>query len=735
MYYDEYSEKLFTRRAFVVGALQLCGLVILGARLAWLQIAKGKRYKMLSDKNRINIKILPPPRGEIVDRFGVPLAVNTQTYRALIIPEQTDNIEKSLRALQKVIYVEEGYIQRVLKEATKTAKFIPLRIKEGLSWGDVARVEVRLPDLPGIFIDVGDIRTYPYRSATAHVVGYVRAVSREDLKADDPIMRLPGFRIGKTGIEKVYDKEMRGKPGAAEVEVNVVGREVRELKRKAPVFGKRVTLSIDGELQRITQEILSTYKSASAVIMDANSGAIYAMVSYPSFDPNAFVRGLTKDEWKIISKDPAHPQTNKAISGQYPPGSTFKMMTALAGLEAGVINRNTLVFCSGYYDYGKSRYHCWKHGGHGYVNLERALQESCDVYFYKMATDVGIDKIADMARRFGLGDKLGIELGSEASGLIPDEAWKKKTMGVKWYPGETIISSIGQGNVLTTPLQLAVMTARLVNGGVGVKPWLTCYVGEEFLGHSNWDKLDVNPKHLALVMNGMNRVVNNKRGTAYRSRIKIKGMEMGGKTGTAQVQRITAEQRRLGVKNEDLPWEQRHHALFVGYAPISNPRYVCSVVVEHGIGGSRAAAPIAKMLLEHTQKRDPASIQMRSAALKTSTHNDKAKDQTKDQTKAKPVSEQKQQQTISTTSSKPSSKLLSQKPSGSNNNKKIKQNTETSKLIKQKKIKIKPKRKLQDKPIKNPAVKNTELSPKIDVSKKVKKTRKIRRIKRTRYND
>jgi len=615
MYHDDYSEKLFSRRAFVIGGLQLCGLAILGVRLAWLQIAQGKRYKMLSDKNRINIKILPPPRGEIVDRFGVPLAVNTQTYRVLIIPEQTDNIEKSLRALQGVIYVEEEHIQRILKESTKTAKFIPLRIKEGLSWGDVARVEVRLPDLPGIFIDVGDIRSYPYRDATAHIVGYVRAASKEDLEADDPVLRLPGFRIGKTGIEKVYDEEMRGKPGAAEVEVNVVGREVRELKRKDPLLGRRVTLTIDGELQRITQETLSAHKSASAVIMDAYSGAIYAMASYPSFDPNIFVRGFTTEEWQAIAEDTGHPQTNKAISGQYPPGSTFKMITALAGLKAGIINRDTLVFCPGHYEYGKSRYHCWKRGGHGYVNLQTALQESCDTYFYKISTEIGIDAIADMARRFGLGENLGLELGAEASGLIPDEAWKKKTLGTIWYPGETIISSIGQGNILTTPLQLAVMTSRLVNGGLGVKPWLTGYVGEQYLGRNDWENLDINPKHLALVRSGMDRVVNNRKGTAHKSRIDIEGMEMGGKTGTAQVQRITPEQRRLGVKNEDLPWRQRHHALFVGYAPVNDPRYVCSVVIEHGVGGSKAAAPIAKVLLEQTQRRDPAGTHMQPEVL------------------------------------------------------------------------------------------------------------------------
>ena len=616
MYHDDYSEKLFSRRAFVIGGLQFFGLIILGARLTWLQIAQGKRYKMLSDKNRINIKILPPPRGEIVDRFGVPLAINIQTYRVLIIPEQTDDIEKSIRLLQKVIYVEEDHIARIMKEASKTAKFIPLRIKEGLSWGDVAKVEVRLPDLPGIFIDVGDVRSYPYRDSTAHIVGYVRAVSKEDLKADDPVLRLPGFRIGKTGIEKVYDKKMRGKPGAAEVEVNVVGREVRELKRKNALFGQRVTLTIDGELQRITQKTLSIHKSASAVIMDAYSGAIYAMASHPAFDPNMFVRGLTTEEWGAIAEDPVHSQTNKAISGQYPPGSTFKMITALAGLEAGVINQNTIVRCSGHYEYGKSRYHCWKSVGHGNMNLETAIQESCDVYFYKLATEIGIDAIADMARRFGFGSRLGLELGQEKPGLIPDVAWKKKKTGLPWYPGETIISSIGQGNILTTPLQLAVMTARLVNGGLAVKPWLTGYVGDQYFGRDNWDSLDINPKHLALVCRGMERVVNSVKGTAYASRIRTAGMEMGGKTGTAQVQRITAEQRRLGIKNKDLPWKQRHHALFVGYAPIEDPRYVCSIIIEHGVGGSSAAAPLAKTLLEQTQLRDPASTLLQPEILK-----------------------------------------------------------------------------------------------------------------------
>lgn len=612
MFHDDHNEKSFTRRAFFVGALQFLGLCILGGRLAWLQIAQGRQYKTLSDKNRINIKIVPPSRGEIVDRFGVPLAVNKQNFRVLIIPEQVDDLEKSLKTLGKVIELEPDTIKRVMKRASRSPKFIPIKVKEDLSWEEVAKIEVNLPDLPGLSIDRGEIRNYPYRDATAHIIGYVRSPSQEDLdKQNDPVLGLPGFKIGKTGIEKVYEDQLRGHAGASEVEVNVSGREVRELRRKSATLGQRVTLSVDGELQRFTLEALSAHKAASAVVMDANTGALYAIASYPSFDPNMFVRGLTNEEWQIIRDDPVHPQTNKAISGQYPPASTFKMLTALAGLEAGVINEHTRVQCPGHYEYGGHTFHCWKKYGHGSMDLVGALEQSCDTYFYKMATEVGIEKIAAMANRFGLGQKLNLELGGEKSGLIPNKAWKKKALGERWQHGETIVASIGQGYILTTPLQLAVMTAQMVNGGYAIRPWIT----EDITQGSTWQKstkgnaLGINQKHLDLVMKGMNAVVNNEKGTAYKSRIETEGMEMGGKTGTAQVQRITAEQRKLGIKNEDLAWEQRHHALFVGYVPLDKPQYVCAVVVEHGIGGSRAAAPLAKLLLEETQRRNPASSQ------------------------------------------------------------------------------------------------------------------------------
>ena len=616
---DDLAEKVFTRRAIVIGGLQVVGLGILGARLAWLQISQGKRYAMLSDKNRINIKMLPPLRGEIVDRYGVPLAVNTQNYRVLIVPEQVEDLEKSLNAVQNIIYVSEDDIVRVMKEAAKASKFIPLRIKGDLTWGEVAKIEVHLPDLPGLSIDRGEERSYPYSDATAHIIGYVRSVSQKDLEnGGAPVLKHPGFKIGKTGIEKVYDLDLRGKTGAAEVEVNVHGREVRELKRRDASIGDRITLSIDGELQRFTQEILSRHKSASAVIMDAHTGAIYAMASYPSFDPNAFVRGISQAEWQELLEDDALPQTNKTIAGQYPPGSTFKMMTALAGLKAGVINEYTTVFCPGFFKLGRDKFHCWKKHGHGKVNLKMALQQSCDTYFYEMAAEVGIEAIADMARQFGMGEELGLDLLEEKPGLIPDKKWKRKRFNAKWHPGESVVASIGQGYILTTPLQLAVMTARLVNGGKAVSPWLTGYVGDKFMAEQQEAPLmNIPKKHLDLVISGMDMVVNSAKGTARASRIKEKGKEMGGKTGTAQVRRITKEQRRLGVKNKDLPWEQRHHALFVGYAPTNNPRYVCSIVVEHGVGGSSAAAPLAKELLQRTQERDPARIQMQPKIIES----------------------------------------------------------------------------------------------------------------------
>jgi len=391
--------------------------------------------------------------------------------------------------------------------------------------------------------------------------------------------------------------------------VNVIGREVRELKRKESGQGKRVVLTIDGELQRFAQERLAEQRSASAVVMDAHTGAVYALASHPAFNPNEFTSGLSVETWQELLADAAKPMTNKAIAGQYPPASTFKMITILAGLKSGHINSKTTVYCPGHYTFGKDKFHCWKRSGHGWVNPTTALAYSCDTFFYELSTEIGIDNIAAMAREFGLGEKLDFELSQERPGLVADKNWKLANRGQKWRPGETIVSSIGQGSMQATPLQLAVMTARLVNGGYAVKPWVSGNESHGVMDDRKWPKMSVNDRHLSIVKRGMDAVVNTKKGTAFGSRIEEPEMAMGGKTGTAQVKRITMADRKAGIKNEDLVWKHRHHALFVGYAPLDNPRYIASVVVEHGIGGSKTAAPIAHDLLVEVQKRNPAKTQ------------------------------------------------------------------------------------------------------------------------------
>lgn len=602
----------FSRRALFIGACQAGVLLLLGSRLAWLQTVEGNRYRMLAESNRINLKMIAPSRGEIVDRFGVPLAINNQNFRVLLVPEQTEDIEDSLHKLQKFVKIDEKTIQKVVKQAKKSPGYTALEVADDLSWDAVAKIEVNITDLPGMSIDMGEVRHYPFADATAHIIGYVGAASEKDQGEDkDPLLKLPGFEVGKIGIERTWDASLRGRAGSAEMEVNVVGREVRELHNIAPKPGDRVVLTIDAELQRFAQTRLVEHRSASAVVMDANTGAIYALASYPAFDPNHFTGGISHERYEELLEDITLPLINKAVAGQYPPGSTFKMVTALAALEAGVINEGHYETCPGHYDFGNGRFHCWKSGGHGGMNVVSALSESCDVFFYKIATEVGIKRIAAMAHRLGLGELFDMELKQEErAGLIPDEDWKKAKMGEGWHPGETINASIGQGYTLTTPLQLAVMTARIVNGGKAVKPWLTGYVGDRQVLQPTWSDIGLKERNVTLVMRGMANVVNSQTGTGYGSRIEEPGMEMGGKSGTAQVKRITKQERALGVKNEDLPWQFRHHALFVAYAPLVNPKYACAVVVEHGVGGSKAAAPVAKDLLLMAQQRDPAGKPM-----------------------------------------------------------------------------------------------------------------------------
>jgi penicillin-binding protein 2 len=602
---DQDRQKLFNRRMAMLAGGNALMLSMLAGRLYFLQVIEADKYKTLADENRINLKLLPPPRGYIVDRRGVPVAVNRQNYRVLVVREEAGDVEATLDRLSRVVDVGDGEKRRVLKEMRRKRGFVPVTVRENLNWDEVARIEVHSPDLPGVSIDEGQSRHYPYQESLAHILGYVAAVSEKE-QTGDPLLELPGFRIGKAGIEKIYDLALRGTGGNSQVEVNAFGRVIRELSRTDGQPGAEVSLTIDMELQDMISRRLAG-ESAAAVVMDVHRGDVLAMVSTPSFDPNAFNKGLSVGDWRALTSNPMAPLSNKAVAGQYAPGSTYKMIVALAALERGVISPGTKVFCSGSVDLGNATFHCWKKHGHGLMDLKQAIAQSCDVYFYEIAKRTGIDNISAMARRFGIGGRLGIDIPGEKPGMAPTRDWKFATIGVPWQVGETLIAGIGQGFVLTTPLQLAVMTARLVNGGYGVTPHLTRDVVTENgivpRNEAAFKSIGVSAGNLDFVRRAMSAVVNSETGTARASRIDDKDFKMGGKTGTAQVRRISKAEREQGViKNAQLPWEERDHALFVGFAPADNPRYAVSVVIEHGGGGSSVAAPIARDILTEVRR-------------------------------------------------------------------------------------------------------------------------------------
>ena len=606
MHWDNERHKNFSRRAAMLAGGKALLISALVGRMYFLQVVESKRYKIMADENRVSFRLLAPLRGQIVDRFGVPIADNQQNYRVLLIPEQTEDIEKTLLRLGSLIPITKTEKRYILREISRKRSFVPVTLRENLSWEDVARIEVNSPDLPGIMIDVGQSRFYPFAIETAHILGYVAVVSEGEVTGD-PLLELPGFRVGKSGVEKVYDKVLRGASGSLQVEVNAFGRVIRELKRNEGQPGTRLHLTIDTQLQKLAYEKL-TGESGSVVVMDIHSGEVLAMVSAPAFDPNAFNKGLSTTEWNDLISNERSPLINKSIGGHYAPGSTFKMVVALAALEKGVISSESELFCSGDIKLGNATFHCWKKGGHGVTDLKKGIAQSCDVYFYEIAKRTGIERIAEMAKRLGFGSSLGLDLPGEKPGLIPSSEWKKLVIGVPWQQGETLLAGIGQGYVLTTPLQLVVMVARLVNGGVSVTPHLTRDIVSEDgivrrMKKENKD-LGLTPAHLSLIRDAMNSVVNMPGGTAFNSRIQKPEFRMGGKTGTAQVRRISMQERETRVlKNNELPWKERDHALFVGYAPVDTPRYAISVVVEHGGGGSKVAAPIARDVLEMVQRR------------------------------------------------------------------------------------------------------------------------------------
>lgn len=604
---DNDKGKVLIRRSLIMALIKFLLLMVIIARLYYLQVYQADRYKTLADENRISTRLLVPPRGIIFDRNGVTIASNQQNFQALIVAEQAPNVQETLDAFKKIMPLSEAEEERIKKDLKRNRSFVPIKIRDNLSWEEVSRIQLNAPDLPGIVIDEGLTRYYPFGAGMAHILGYVSSVSDKDVK-DDPLLEVPGFKIGKSGIEKYLEKALRGESGNLKLEVNAYGRIMKEIERVDGIPGKDVQLTIDSRLQQKAFELFGE-ESGAAVLLDVHTGEILAFVSAPSFDPNMMTQGLSTEDWNALLHNERNPLTDKAISGQYSPGSTFKMIVALAALEAGVIKPETRTYCAGKMFLGNHAFHCWKKEGHGHLNVVEALQHSCDIFFYETAQKLGIEKIADMARRFGLGSKINIGLENEKAGLIPDKEWKLRRFGEPWQQGESLISGIGQGYILTTPLQLATMTARLVNGGYEIKPtFLKVSDGEK----SKIRKIDVSPTNLELIKEGMYAVVNKPGGTAWRSQFDYHGQRMGGKTGTTQVRRITMKERREGIKKQsELPWRLRNHALFVGYAPHDNPKYAVAVLVEHGGGGSSVAAPLAGKILREAVMLDPTREEVR----------------------------------------------------------------------------------------------------------------------------
>jgi penicillin-binding protein 2 len=603
MHRDAERLRSFSRRTLLLGAGQLAVFGALAGRLYYLQVVAADQYALLADENRINHRLLPPARGVVFDRNGVPIANNRPTYRILVIPEQAEDLGGTLYQVARLIPLAPERVAEVMVEARRRRSFVPIMIRDDLAWSEVARIAIHAPELPGIALDSGLLRDYPLHDVMAHLLGYVGPVSPLELNGD-ALLELPEFRIGKDGIEKTYDQHLRGRAGISRFEVNALGREIKELYRQDGEPGRDLGLTIDLELQRFVHARLGTQESASAVVLDAQSGEVLALTSVPAFEPSVFGNGVSRKIWRELTTDPRAPLLNKAISGQYPPGSTFKMIVALAALEAGVAGPDHGVYCPGHLTLGRHTFHCWKRGGHGELSLVDALAQSCDVYFYDLARKVGIDPIAAMARRFGLGERLGIDLPGERAALVPDRAWKRAALNDAWHQGETLVVGIGQGYLQATPLQLAVMAARIASGRA-VQPSLVR--GEVALHRQAGaaPPIGVSDSSLTFVRRGMFEVVNGARGTARAYQLPPE-LAMAGKTGTSQVRRISRAERQAGLrKNEDKPWEERDHALFVAFAPYHEPRYALAVVVEHGGSGSSAAGPIARDIMAKALELNP----------------------------------------------------------------------------------------------------------------------------------
>ena len=601
---------VFTRRALLIMAGQVGALGALAAKLYHVQVVEGQNYATLAENNRVSARLIAPPRGRILDRYGQVVAGNKLNWRALLLAEQTDDVAGTLDAFAALVPLADHDRARIDRELHHRRRFIPIAIRDFLTWEEMARIEVNAPDLPGIIVDVGTTRVYPFGEQLAHVVGYVAPPQEADM-GDDPMLALPGIRIGRAGIEKIHDEDLRGQAGEVQMEVNAVGRVIRELDRQDGQPGDEIGLTLDVDLQQAVLARIGD-QSASAVVLDCRNGEVMAMASNPSFDPSLFDSGVSQAQWAEWTRDRGTPLINKATAGVYPPGSTFKMAVAIAGMEAGSLSPGDRINCPGYIDVGTARFHCWKKGGHGLLDLHGGLKNSCDVFFYEVARRTGMDHIAGVCHRLGLGTELDVDLPGQRIGLIPTPAWRR-AHGHPWNLGDTIVSGIGQGYVQVTPLQLATYTARIATGRA-VQPHFTRSVSgtlQPGLQAADWPSLGLPDRELQAVRGGMFAVVNEAGGSGTKARLPMPGVQLAGKTGSAQVRRVSRELREHGNFNSArLPWEFRPHALFVCFAPWDAPRYAISVVVEHGNAGADAAAPLARDLMMATLTRDPANRQV-----------------------------------------------------------------------------------------------------------------------------
>ena len=590
----------FGRRAFVLGSAQAAVGGLLAVRMGWLAIAENAHYNLLAESNRVNLTLVPPRRGWIVDRNGHPIANNRTDFRVDIIPDRLVEAdrERVLAMLQNLLGLSPEEMLRITADLKRAAGFQPVAVAENIDWERFAAVQVRQPELPGVAPTRGFARSYPAGAAVAHLTGYVGAANAEQFKAThDQLLVTPGFKLGKDGLEKTLEAKLRGAPGAKRVEVTARGRLVKELATRPDVPGRTQRLTIDAGLQEYAARRLGD-ESGSIVVLDCQSGDILAMASMPAYDPNSFSDGISHNEWSMMADDEKHPLINKALQGLYPSGSTIKPLMALAFLQAG-ISPAERVTCTGAYRVGNAIFHCDKH--HGSLDMHGAIVHSCDIYFYHTSLQAGVGVIAPMARRMGFGEKFKLPVPSQRYGTVPDPEWMERRYKRDWELYDTINMSIGQGNILVNPLQLAIMASRIATGRAIMPRLLADDPGPRA------PLLPVTPEHLAFVRDAMTGVVNGG-GTAAAAKLPVDNVLMAGKTGTAQVRRITmAERASGGVRsNESLAWRMRDHSLFVGFAPADNPRYACSIVAEHGGFGAQVAAPACRDTLLYLFDREKA---------------------------------------------------------------------------------------------------------------------------------